>query len=429
MSFYRVISKINEPSPKNKSQYIIPLFYLGIFFVYITDFINPNTAFKGLVFTAIISIFVSVIYIKRLLSDKRMFIFPSAVLAFGLLQIIWIAICKTPSSHFTGTYHAYQSGGKTLIFSALVILGLTAKPQNDLQCSRRLNYIILTVSSLLYIWISYLCMLHSENILTHRFSFPAQNPTGTAYALTALGLLTGHASCLFRKKISALVYLFYFLLCYSSIMLTQTRAAIIVYPLLAIIQFFYYFRSEKKILINSVVMIFIFLIILFISFRPILESRYYDLTNDIHKYSQEKSKTSVGARIAMQRAGLAAGKEHPFGSSLDTRNTMIINLAKTDPSLQGAVLYLNVHMHNELIDTFSLKGIVGVIILLSLYISIIYTSFIYKNYTLLLIGISIIAFGLSDLVMFAQGETLISMLSLSIALIISSNSPPLKKIE
>ena len=40
------------------------------------------------------------------------------------------------------------------------------------------------------------------------------------------------------------------------------------------------------------------------------------------------------------------------------------------PRLSGVMPYINVHLHNELLETYSLKGIWGVLLLLALYVSL-----------------------------------------------------------
>ena len=71
--------------------------------------------------------------------------------------------------------------------------------------------------------------------------------------------------------------------------------------------------------------------------------------------------TSIGARLAMQQVGISTGKAHLWGQSLEQRGEEIQRLVEQDLQLRGALEFINVHLHNEVIDTFSLKGIPGLL--------------------------------------------------------------------
>ncbi len=122
----------------------------------------------------------------------------------------------------------------------------------------------------------------------------------------------------------------------------------------------------------------------------------------------------------MQRAGIEAGKVHLGGQSLEQRGAEIQQLAVQDTSLQGALVFLNVHLHNEIVDTFSLKGIPGAIVLLLLYTAMFLTAYWQRSPLLFVISSAIAIYGLSDLLLYAKGEALSSVLALCVAAMLSS---------
>jgi O-antigen ligase len=117
----------------------------------------------------------------------------------------------------------------------------------------------------------------------------------------------------------------------------------------------------------------------------------------------------------MQRAGIEAGKTHHWGQSLEQRGAEIQQLTVQDTSLQGALEFIDVHLHNEIIDTFSLKGIPGVVVLLLLYTAMFLRAYWQRSPLLFVISSAIAIYGLSDLLLYAKGEALSSMLALCVA--------------
>lgn len=78
------------------------------------------------------------------------------------------------------------------------------------------------------------------------------------------------------------------------------------------------------------------------------------------------------------------------------------------PRLSGVMPYINVHLHNELLETYSLKGIWGVLLLLALYVSLFFSSFRpQRNALLLSVSASLFVYGLSDVIFFSTEGTVI----------------------
>lgn len=92
-----------------------------------------------------------------------------------------------------------------------------------------------------------------------------------------------------------------------------------------------------------------------------------------------------------------------------------------DTSLQGALEFINVHLHNEIVDTFSLKGIHGVVVLLLLYTAMFLIAYWQRSPLLFVVSGAIAVYGLSDLLLYAKGEALSSVLALCVAAVLSSN--------
>ncbi|MEG0253236.1 MAG: O-antigen ligase family protein, partial [Muribaculaceae bacterium] len=206
------------------------------------------------------------------------------------------------------------------------------------------------------------------------------------------------------------------------IITTQTRAAILIYPLLSIGLFFIHYRHNRTILLRALLAFVVLVGLAAIPLKSVIESRYQNLMVDLHSYNQSNSNTSIGARFAMQQVGIDTGKAHYWGQSLEQRDAEIKVSVLQNVSMQGALAYVDVHLHNELIDTFSLKGIPGVIVLLLLYTTIFLRAYTQRSPLLLVILGAIAIYGLSDLLLYAKGEALSSVLALCIATMLAPGS-------
>lgn len=400
-------------------QAITVFFYFCCLLAFSWSFVNPDEALKIFTFSAMLSIIVSGGSFQLLLANKRLLILPVSILLLGLLQIIWVSIFKQPQSPFLGAYRAYQSTGKALIFSAFVMAAIMSRPPSSPAISKIINGFIIFLAFGLYSWISYKYNGMSDvSAIRYRTSLGFQPATGTAYALTLVALLAAQALLNFRKNITIILFFIHFAFSYFAITLTQTRAAILLYPLLSISLFLLHYRHDRNILLRASITFLVLGLIALLPLKSVLEKRYADFQTDMRAYNNDNSKTSIGSRFAMQHAGIIAGKTDPLGQSLEQRSTTIKAAAKEDPSLRGAVKYLNTHLHNELIDTFSLKGILGVILLLSFYTATIYIAFLQRNIGLFIVVAAVAIYGLSDLLLYAKSGSLNSMLALCIAVML-----------
>ncbi|MBP8540152.1 ligase [Citrobacter sp. On2M] len=381
--------------------------------------VNPDEALKVFIFSTALSLPIIGKNIKYVCSNKQNLVLPFMLLLFGLLQIIWVEVFKQPGSAFTGAYRSYQNGGKVMIFTALVMTALTSREPCADKTRITSIWTLLTAIGL-YLFAGYQLAGAAEP-LNYRVALGFEHQTSTAYALTLIALLASQAIINLRLKRTVLFYLLHFLISLAVIISTQTRAAILVYPILSIGLFFMHYRHNHTMLLKALLAFVVLVGLAAIPLKPVIESRYQNFLVDLHSYNQNNSNTSIGARLAMQRAGIESGKAHDWGQSLEQRGAEIQRLAVQDTSLQGALEFINVHLHNEIIDTFSLKGIPGVVVLLLLYIAMFLTAYWQRSPLLFVISGAIAIYGLSDLLLYAKGEALSCVLALCLAAMLSTN--------
>ncbi len=403
----------------NPFDFIYVLFYAGILATLAMVLVNPDEALKVFIFSTTLSLPLIGKNIKHVCSNKQNLVLPVMLLLFGLLQIIWVEVFKQSGSAFTGAYRSYQNGGKVMIFAALVMTALATREPCANKTRITSLWTILTAVGL-YLFAGYQ-VAGAPDIMTYRVALGFEHQTGTAYALTLIALLASQAIINLRLKHTVALYLLHFLISLAVIITTQTRAAILVYPILSVGLFLMYYRHNRTMLLRALLGFVILVGVAAIPLKPIIESRYQNFLVDLHSYNQDNSNTSIGARLAMQRAGIESGKGHYWGQSLEQRGAEIQRLAVQDTSLQGALEFINVHLHNEIVDTFSLKGIPGVVVLLLLYTAMFLIAYCQRSPLLFVVSGAIAVYGLSDLLLYAKGEALSSVLALCVAAVLSSN--------
>ncbi|MBV4414259.1 O-antigen ligase family protein [Enterobacteriaceae bacterium YMB-R22] len=413
--FSRIVNNSKADTAKSASF----ILYIGCLLTLFTASIVPDNALKFFIFCAVIALIVLFQSRDFLITNKKAFLLPCALLAFGLMQVIWVAIFKEHGSIFTATYRSYQNGGKVLIFSAFIIAALHCPASQALRKAPFVNNAIIVIGFCLYSYAGWqLYSIGGMKFTTYRVTLGLENATGTAYALTLVALLVSQSILNMQFRYNVFFYFVHFIISLAAIISTQTRAAIIVYPVLCIALFFLHFRHNKKIVIGSCLSFILLIFVASIPFKPILDKRYAEFKNDLHEYDKNKSNTSVGARLAMQQAGLGAGKQHLWGQSLESRDNELLMQAKANPLLKSALTFKRVHLHNELIDTFSLKGLPGILLLMALYIAMFSNALTHRSILILLLSGAIFSFGLSDLLFYAKSEALNSMITLCAAFMI-----------
>lgn len=318
-----------------------------------------------------------------------------SVLFLALSFIVWTIIFMQKSP-FHDVYNGYETSGRILLLlGILTFIYSNAKPTSH-PFILDLMFIIGGLAANFYAIYQY-NQLHLERI---ELSF--DRATMAAYILTVLDILMIHAVLNRHGWKRYALFVLAICLSFSAIVFSGTRAAILSYPVLCLVLAFTH-KEVNKIHLMKLMGCFValFIAIAFIFKHP-LEQRANDLFNDISTFQTKSSNTSVGARFAMVDAGFEAGMHAPFGQSAERRGSEIEEMAKVNVILAGAETYLNVHMHNELVDNFSLRGIIGVIALLMLYVSLIWCSWRNRNPALFVITLSLIAFGLSDVILFSR---------------------------
>ncbi|NHN53107.1 O-antigen ligase family protein [Providencia rettgeri] len=312
-----------------------------------------------------------------------------AFFMFGGVMLIWAYTQQGNSSEFLSTYRSYKDVGKITLAISIIVLALDS-----------FSLKIKKVPVLIYLVVLVLCGLavftYPDNLLISgrlSINMPA---TGTAYILTFLSI-----AALALPKLNIFIRLLIFFSLFYCVLLTGTRAAILVMPVLLFIFFSFEFKK-----VNNKKIILLFFLISLISIaifsKNMLIVRVNDALNDLTKYSHNDSNSSLGARFSMSEIGIKTGNNYLLGQSLESRLQGMQELAQNKPILQSSLMFADVNLHNDLIDAYSIRGIFGAVTYLLLIGLLLYRAYRNKNIYEFMFALATVAYGTSDMVFYGR---------------------------
>ena len=111
-------------------------------------------------------------------------------------------------------------------------------------------------------------------------------------------------------------------------------------------------------------------------------------------------------------------KESPLSwRSADERSHEVSELIKQDKTLSPVRLFTNIHLHNEIIESASLKGIVGILSIIAFYAALMFSVYYYRSLGLFAFSLAIIGTGLSDVILWARSIPIIIVCGLTLLLL------------
>ncbi|MTD38201.1 O-antigen ligase domain-containing protein [Erwinia sp. CPCC 100877] len=379
---------------------VLFLYFIGFVFLAIDHHISNKIINLVGMFSLLVVLLNPAYYFK---GSKGHWIF-IAILILGILNLSWYGYYKTPEVIYKNAYRGYLEMGKMAVFSAFSFLILTHR---DTVCKFRYHLFAACIGQVILLSRAFYQGIYigAERIpLSAMDAVPGTMGAATiaAYIITFSAI---YASCvILMSDLKYKVPLFFlnFILSFSAVVMTGTRAAIFAYPLVTFLSVVIRYRKRRTFLLKTGGVFFSALIFCGFLFKNEIEKRLDILNRDIVQYEKGNSNTSVGARFAMTEAGFSASPTGFKWQSLESRGKKIEELAREDAMLRSAVYYLDIHMHNEIIEALSTKGIGGVIVLLLFYLSIGLYAYKVREPLVLMFLFALVLFGISDVTMHAK---------------------------
>jgi len=241
--------------------------------------------------------------------------------------------------------------------------------------------------------------------------------TAYAYSAVTLALITLILRAL-ENKYKKFYFLSISIISLYVIMLTQTRSAMVIHTLFLLYMTFRLFSITRNIKFISLVAV-LMLIAVGISYK-VIETRFDTTVQEYRDYEHGNDKTSLGSRFTMWKMGVLTFEKSPFGQSQIERNDYITAyLDAHNQKDSWALIYINVHLHNEFIQYASLFGVQGILVLLYFfYIFIVAELRVKRKLTpIAAASIATLLYGMTDVVLtsiefIAMFSVLVTLLTL-----------------
>jgi len=373
--------------------------------------VNNNLSMKLFNICGILALLTLIIKGRSSNLTWKSFALPASILFIGIIDLIWYKLFKVNNSPFQATYHNYINTVRVFIFGFfMVLLAATTKIKYK---SSALLYLLYSVS---FIILGY-ALFQKFSIGLDRIDFGIGTSTGAAYSIMLVGLISAVA-ILYTPKSHPLLFVLNTVMVFAALVMTQTRSSILIFPVICCITIVTYYLKNPKKLFLGVCGFMALLIVLGLVFSQSIAKRYDAAVNDINLYQQGKGNTSLGARFAMYEAGLMIFKDAPLSwRSADERSYEVSELIKQDKTLSPVRLFTNIHLHNEIIESASLKGIVGIFSIIAFYAALMFSVYYYRSLGLFAFSLAIIGTGLSDVILWARSIPIIIVCGLTLLLL------------
>lgn len=342
------------------------------------------------------------IFSGRIKPGRNEWLFLIALLTLGLSKVIWFGIQYIGSPDFD-IYNSYLASGKRLMIAAAIgyfLLGsqhiINVNHEKIIRYSLSVAFIIATCVGI------YQIMIHVD-----RVDFFQGHATDASYMYAALAtalifILLRDAS-IPRYLIGSFIV---FVFALALILFTGTRNTFASFPLAIMLVALLKFRhfGIKGFSIGLVTL----LIIIASSYHAVIKPRV-DATvqeYEIFEKSQGNDMGSLTTRLAMWKVGMQSFIAHPLGLSQEHRLAWFHQYVDTNNRDKSALIYANVHLHDEVMDTASLQGIFGLAALLFYYVVTASVAWTQRNAAMLSVFLIVLITGLTDVVFISRDQTI-----------------------
>lgn len=375
----------------------------------VLNFISAAYARNLFYIASYISIISIIINLKKR-PDTILILLVATLFLIGLSKYLWFCLEYIGNPQYN-KYNPYFNTGKRLLLSAVIAWSLFSLEEYIKQSDKKLIKIAMASA---FIIASAVGIYQSVNYPNARLDFFLGYATDSAYMYSAICIFVIIQLEKNKAIISKIAGAVCFVIAFYVLFKTGTRNVLICFPLILLICLTLWkenFIRKASIVLTAIIIAAV------IGYKPFIEPRITATTNEITNYTQHDGNRfgSFTARLAMWDVGYHAFKSHPWGMSFEEREKFAKDYTDKTNSNKSALHFMDIHLHNELIDTASLQGILGILVMLASYISLLY--FACKNKDNLFLGITliIISVGFTDVIFISREQSIFFPLVLILA--------------
>ncbi|ELY6344606.1 O-antigen ligase family protein [Cronobacter muytjensii] len=378
--------------------------------------ISPNYAAKIFSLAGAVALIAFLLDIKNFRKNDAFWLC-AVLLTIGLCDLVWYRLYKVDTSPAINSYRAYLEVGKICVFGAFCIYTFANYRKLNIGSNKIHALLAMLLQLMMAVYVGYQAIFLGTGRVTLSLEGGA-DATGAAYTIAFISfyiiLVLQHSAYKWKESL----ILGHFFLTFLMLVTTGTRAAIIAYPVIFFVLLSIKLYKEKHIPWKGVIAFVCALIVGMFMMKDDISKRYNDFNRDIAAYDKNNSLTSVGARLAMWKTGLEAAKENYLWQSTDQRNKIIVATVEKDPGLRGALLFMKGHLHNEVVETLSVKGPSGLLLYFAFIVALFCYAYRKLNSIILCAFLaSIIMFGISGVMFYSKTTPIAWMLTLIMSVV------------
>ncbi|WP_034918420.1 O-antigen ligase family protein [Erwinia sp. 9145] len=399
-------------SENNKARFRAALYFLalgGALLSVMLTFMDVKSAKVSFYWTFYFSL-AGVLFHYKQYDRSRLWLL-GLLLAFGLTKVIWFYWEYLGKVNFN-PYNDYLNAGKRLLLAGVIgywLFGQMHRFQRRSLDFIRYGLLIGFAAATIFGFYQYFGS-------ASRVEFALNRATISAYGYAMLSMMVLFLLAAERHTlINILACLGIFLLSYFVLMQTGTRNMIVAYPLIILAVGVVQFRHFGwKTLFAVIVTLGV---LLSLSYKPVIKPRIDRTLSEytIYENNDGNENGSLTTRLAMWKVGAYCLQQHPFGMNSEARTACFEHYVNTYHKDKVSLIYEKVHLHNEVLDTASLQGIQGAVVLLLFYFAPIVYALRRRNALLLAVMLGVVVSGLTDVVFISRELTVCVALMMIIA--------------
>lgn len=333
--------------------------------------------------------------------DKSRLWFIGLLAAVGLSKVLWFYWEYLGDSDYN-PFNDYLNSGKRLLLACVVgywLFSQMKKHQLKSFWLLRSGLILAFAAATLFGFYQYFSDMH-------RVVFALDRATISAYGYAMLSTMVLFLLASEKHTLAnILLCLLVFCLSYFILVQTGTRNMMAAWPLIILVVGALQFRHFGwKSLLGVLAAL---AVVIGLSYKPMIEPKLNATINEYNTYvSSDGNKFgSLTSRLSMWKVGAFCLNQEPLGMKSEERTACFQHYVKTRHQDKISLMYEKVHLHNELLDSATLQGIQGALVILLFYIALVVYACRTRNAMLLAVMLGVIVSGLTDVVFISRELT------------------------
>ncbi len=352
--------------------------------------------------------------------NRRYLWFIGLLALLGCSKVVWFYWHYLGHADYN-PFNDYLNAGKRLLIAAVISYYLFSQlVQNSqlIRCMIEWGLVAAFIGATGYGFYQYFSTAHRVEFALDRATISAYGYAMLAAVVLFMLAAKSHA------KSQWLLCLGVFIISWFIIIQTGTRNMIAAFPFIIFFVGLLHFRHLGwKAAVGIVAAV---VVLAAACYKPMIKPKIDISMMEYSRYNNQQGNAngSLTSRLAMWSIGSACFAANPLGMNMEQRTAWFKEYVKTTHRDASALNFVAIHLHNELIDSATLQGIPGALIMLLFYLAMIIYALCKNNALLLAVMLAVVISGLTDVVFISRELTVCVSFLLILSLLWHSLNAP-----